>query len=398
MKILQVTPTFVPSNFGGVKVMSHKISKTLTKRGHEVVVYTTDADIGRSRLRDIQDIKNVDGIKVRYFRNPSNLLAYKYRLFLPLGIILAAKKEIRSFDMIHLHDFRTFENIVVRHYAQKYGIPYVLQARGSLPRIMTKQKLKQIYDIFWGYRLLRDASRLIALTETEAEQYKSMGVKEDKIEIIPNAIDLSEFENLPEPGKFRRQYGLDNNQKLILYLGRIHKIKGLDLLAEAFATLSKELKHAKLAITGPDDGYLPSLKKLITDLEISDKVLFTGPLYGRAKVEAYVDADVYVLPSRYEIFGSTVLEACACGTPIVLTDRCGTANIIDGQAGFAVPYDKDALSSAILRMLSDDKMRQEFGEKGKSLVRRKFNWEKIAVQVENLYLSCLSANGGECAS
>jgi len=241
--------------------------------------------------------------------------------------------------------------------------------------------------------VLKDASRVIAVTRTEAEQYKSMGVSEDKIEIIPLGIDLSVFDSLPERGEFRRKYGLGNDQRIILYLGRIHKIKGLDLLAKAFADLSQASNNIKLVIVGPDNGYLPSLKKLITDLEISDKVLLTGPLYGQEKLKAYVDADVYVLPSYYEIFSVTVLEACACGTPVIVTDRCGLADVISGQAGLVVPYDKEQLSNTILHMLSDDKMRRDFSEKGKLLVRQKFNCDKMAEQVERVYNgipSCLS--------
>jgi len=305
------------------------------------------------------------------------------------GIIKKTKEEIRHFDIIHMHNYRTFQNIVMHHFAKKCGVPYVLQAHGSLATFFQKGWLKRIFDVIWGRRILKDASKLIASTLIEAEQYKSMGISEHKIEIIPNGIDLSEFDNLPEEGEFRRKYGLGSAQKIILYLGRIHKIKGLALLVKAFADLSKPLRNIKLVIVGLDDGYLPSLKRLIADLEISDKVLFTGPLYGQEKLKAYVDADVYVLPSVYETFPVAVFEACACRTPVVVTDRCGIADVIDGQAGLVVPYDKDQLRDALLHMLGDDKMRLRFSEKGKLLVREKFNWEKVAEQIEKVYQSVI---------
>jgi glycosyltransferase involved in cell wall biosynthesis len=219
----------------------------------------------------------------------------------------------------------------------------------------------------------------------EAEQYSDRGIDKHKIEVVPNGIDLSEFENLPNRGEFKRKYGLESDQRIIFYLGRIHKIKGLDLLVKAFADLPQPLDDVKLVIVGPNDGYLPSLKKLVAHLEISKKVFFTGPLYGQEKLSAFVDADVYVLPSAYEIFGIAVLEALACGTPVIVTDRCGIADVIDNQVGLVVPYDKEQLSNAILRLLGDDKMQQQFGERGKLLVRERFNWEKIAEQMENVY-------------
>jgi len=390
MKILQVIPYFVPAwSYGGPVPAVYNLSKELVKKGHEVTVYTTDALEAKNRIREAEEI--IDGIDVRRFKNLSDTIAYNHNIFLSPGIIPEVKKRLKSFDIIHLHEYRTIQNIIVHRYAMKYGIPYVLQAHGSVPRVMAKKRLKQLYDNLWGYKLLRDALRVIALTETEAEQYKSMGVTEDKIEIIPSAIDLSEFENLPERGEFRRKYGLNCDQKVILYLARIHKIKGPGLLVKAFAGLAKELDTAMLVIVGPDDGYLPSLKELIKEQDIEEKVLFTGPLYGKKKLEAYVDADVYVLPSVYETFPLAVLEAFACGTPVIVTDRCGIADMVNCQAGVVVSYDKDQLSNAMLRILSDDEKRREFAEKGKLLVREKFNWQKIAEQAEHIYLGCLSS-------
>jgi len=370
--------------------VAYNLSKELVKKGHGVTVYTTDAFKAKNRIREGEEV--IDGIKVRRFKNLSNTIAYNHNIFLSPGILLGAKRRLKSFDIIHMHEYRTIQNIIVHRYAMKYGIPYVLQAHGSLPRIMSKKRLKQVYDNLWGCKLLKDASRVIAVTKTEVEQYRNMGISEDKVEIIPNGVDLSEFESLPERGEFRRKYGLGDDQRIILFLGRIHKIKGLDLLVKAFADLSKPLNDIKLVIVGPDEGYLPSLKTLVADLEISDKVLFTGPLYGQEKLNAYVDADVYVLPSYYETFPLTVLEACACGTPVILTDRCGIAGTIDGQAGLVVPYDEGKLLNSLKYMLNNDKARQDFSNNGRSLVQQQFSWEKIAEQVEELYMSCLSVS------
>ena len=92
-----------------------------------------------------------------------------------------------------------------------------------------------------------------------------------------------------------------------------------------------------------------------------------------------------MLPSSYEIFGITILEALACGTPVIVTDRCGIADIINGQAGLVVPYDQDKLQDACLNMLNNDQMRLEFGAKGEALVRQNFDWEKITEQLERVY-------------
>jgi glycosyltransferase involved in cell wall biosynthesis len=340
MKILEVTNLFSPVHGGSAEV-PYQLSSELARRGHQVTVYTSDFKVG--------GVIDVPGVTVHAFRTWLDLS----RLYLTPGIFGTASQEIKGFDIIHMHNYRTFQNMAVAHYARKGGVPYVLQAHGSLPTTNSKQRLKQLYDKAWGYRLLRDTARVIAVTAVEAGQYRNMGVGEDRIETIPHGINLAEFDSLPERGVFRREHGLDGNQRIILYLGRLHRIKGLDLLIQAFTGLSQQVGDARLVIAGPDDGYLRKLNRLISESGVAEKVLLTGPLYGPDKLKAYVDADVYVLPSVYEIFGITVLEACACGTPVVVTDRCGLAGVIDGRVGLAVPYDAGRLQEALQRLLND---------------------------------------------
>ncbi len=390
MRILQVVPFYYPAEaFGGpVPVVGH-VSEELVRRGHEVIVYTTDA-IGSSTRQKARYLE-IRGVKVHYFRNWSNSLAW-HRLFFAPGIVPQLRKEIRTFDVIHLQDYRTFQNIVVHHYAKKYGIPYVLQAHGSVGAFFQKGFLKRTFDTIWGYRILRDASKAIAVTKIEAEQLKNVGASEDKIKIVPPGIDLSEFGNLPKKGGFRNRYGLNSSQRIILYLARIHKIKGPDLLAKAFSRLLGDVSDTQLVFVGPDDGYLPALKKLVKELRIEERVLFTGPLFGKEKLEAYVDADVYVLPSSYEIFGLTVLEACACGTPVVVTEACGLADWINQRAGFKVAHDEHRLQEAIGMLLTNEELRKQLGDQASELVREQFSWHKAAQQIEKIYTELLSSS------
>ena len=380
MKILQLFDFFSLPHGGGSVDSLYRLSQTLAQRGHETTIYTSDFKL------DQEYIDSLQGVKVYPFHSWLNIL----RMPLAPSLVTEVKKTLKEFDIVHLHQYRSFQNIVIHHYAKQYNIPYVLQAHGSLTTFFQKGWLKRTFDKIWGYRILRDASKLIAVTETEAEQYKSMGASKDKIKIIPHGIAPAEFANLPPRGTFRKKYCLSDSEQIILYLGRINEIKGIDILVQAFAELSMDGRSKKLVIIGPDEGYLPFLKKLIADLEISDKVLFTGPLYGQEKFSAYIDADVYVLPSIYEIFGITVLEACACGTPVVVTDRCGIADIIDGEAGLVVPYDKEQLQRALLKILGNEKLGLQFSKKGKLLVREKLNWEKIIDRVEGVYQCILT--------
>jgi glycosyltransferase involved in cell wall biosynthesis len=391
MKILQVTNSFKYAwDSGGVARGTYEMSKCLAQRGHTITVFTTD----RGLPEDASIAKNLpvlmEGMEVYYFKNASKYLA-DHGLAIPLPAFQAVRDQLARYDIIHLHEYRRIINPVIHHYAMKLDIPYIVQPHGSLTKIMAKPILTEMFDSFWGKVLLKDASKILVLTEMEAEQCNSMGINENKIEIVPNGVHLAEYDNLPPKGSFKSKWHIPEGQKVILFLARIHKIKGPDLLAKAFAKISKDTNTLRLVFAGPDGGYLSSLKSLVSELGIEEKVLFTGPLYGRDKLEAYVDADVYVLPSIYETFPNSVLEACACGIPVIVTDRCGMANIIDGQAGIAVPYDENALGKAMLDILDNIEKQRQYGEMAKAIVSEKYKWGKIVEYLENIYSKCIES-------
>lgn len=388
MKILHISTSFKPAwETGGTNRVAYEISKNLVEKGHEVTAFTTDRGRKRVNVQKNQPVL-VDGIRVYYFRNISNYLAIKKKIVTPYYLPIIAKKEVKDFDVIHIHEHRTLLAAIVRHYAKKYRIPYVLQAHGSVLPTFQKQRLKNIFDLFFGYRILKDASKVIALTKTEAEQYKKMGVDENKIEIVPNGIDLSEYNNLPKRGEFRRKYSIRDEEKIILFIGRLHKTKGIELLVKTFTDISKEFNSIKLVFVGPDDGYRSTLEELIRALKMNDKVLFTGFVTNDVKMAAFVDADVFVTPS-FSGFPVTFLEACACGTPIITTNNGDELDWIDDKVGYVVEYDKDQLGDAITKVLSDEGLRRGFGEEGKRLVREEFGWDKIVRQMENVYENSL---------
>ncbi len=385
MKILQMIPAFYPAlAYGGTVKSAYYLSKELVKRGHEVTVYTSDTLDEYNRVKD--SIADIDGVTVHYFKNISNKLAW-YRFVLNPGVIFALRKNLRNYDVIHFHGYRNFQNMFVYYYAKKYNVPYIIQARGDLPYHDQKILIKKIFDFFCGNRLLRDAKKAIALTQMEVDQYINLGVIETSVELVPNGIDLTEYQTLPQKGYFKKKYDIEDKEKIILFLGRIHKIKGIDLLIEAFSLITKEFTDVKLVIAGPDDGYLSILKKQIDDFKIHDKVLFTGPIYGQDKIAAYVDADVYVLPSRYEIFGNTILEAYACGTPVIVTNRCGISDFVK-NVGYVVNFDRSELKDAILVLLKDRDLREGLGHEGKELVKKRFDLNEIIACYEKVYSSC----------
>ena len=398
MNVLQVMGSFVPSRFGGTQKFCHSLSKELVKRGHSVTVYASDADVGRARLKNILGTRFVDGIKVHYFRNLSSLLTDKLIIYLPLGIISTARREISNYDVIHLQVFRSVQNIVVHHYARKYNTPYILQPHGSIPRVVEGKRgfkwlLKWLFDAVFGNRILRDASKVLADTEVGVSEAKKAGIEPEKIVLIPLPLDTEEFSQLPPPGQFRKKYGI-KEKHVVMFLGRIHWIKGLDFLVESFYELTQLRDDVILALVGPDQGYQATLEELIDKLNLSGRVLFTGFLGGEEKLSALVDADVVVQPSRYEQAAWAPLEAVLCGTPIIVSQNTGSGEDVKRlDAGYLVEYgDKQGLVAAIQKILEDPSEARAKAQKAREFITANLSLTKRAEDYEKLYMECIQEN------
>ncbi|MBI5188325.1 MAG: glycosyltransferase family 4 protein, partial [Nitrospirae bacterium] len=271
----------------------------------------------------------------------------------------------------------------------KYKIPYILSAHGSVLRLMGKEFLKGLFDVCIGFKILNSAGKVAAVSNIEVEQYMSMGVSKDKITLIPNGINLSEFENAAElKGNFRGAYKL-SGKKILLFIGRLNAIKGIDFLLKTFALISKDDKDTILVIAGPDDGYKSEIERLIRHLDINDRVLLIDGLYGEDKIAAMTDADLFVYPSKHEIFGIAPLEALMCGTPVIVTESCGCADFLrEADAGIVVKYqDILQLSDAVKKILSKKDDAEDIAERGRELIQKQFNSNSISEKMIELYKS-----------
>lgn len=397
MNILHVAHFFYPClSAGGVVNASYQIALNQVKDNY-VKVISSDSCKQRLKFEESRYDVDVNGIKVDYFKNISNKFKLATMLDTPLAAPFKIRKDIKNHDIIHIHEHRQTLAIIACHYARKYNIPYIVQAHGSVLPFFQKEGLKNIFDKVFGFKILHNASCVFALTEVEKEQYIKMGVDEDKIEIVPLGINTEEYENLPSFGKFRSKFGIGLDDKLILFVGRIHEIKGLDLLIESFNSLLNDDIDGdidddidddcsiKLAIVGPDDGYLSTLEEKIKEYHLEDNVIITGPLYNEEKQEALVDCDLFVMPSKYESFTTSGLEAMACGKPLVLTKNNHIHDWVNGNVGLSCEDDELSLKSAISDVLFDDELSKRFGENGKKLIQEKYNWDMINKRILDIY-------------
>lgn len=332
MKILHIFDLFSLHRGGGTVDLLYKLAKAQAQKGHEVTIYTSDFELDRAYIESLPEVK------VHTFRCLSSLGGF---YFTP-GIIGGLRGRLKDFDVVHLHCFRSFQNIVLHHYARKYGIPYVLDTHGSLPRthgkVVFKGLLKWLYDVACGYRILKDASVCIAETKVGVNEYRKFGVSQDRIDMIAPPLDTTEFDNLPPRGIFRSKFNVQAKH-IVMFLGRINWIKGLAFLVESFAELVKQRNDVILAIVGNDDGYQATLENLINKLGIADKVLFTGFLGGKDKLAALVDASMLVQPSVYEQGVRVPFEAIMCHTPVIVSGHMGPGEIIGKtDTGYLVAY------------------------------------------------------------
>lgn len=387
MNILHVVPSFAPCfSHGGVVNASYQIAKKQIEAGHNVSVYTTDNCDKRLKFEDNYNV-DVDGIKVYYFKNLSNKFKNKFTIDTPASSLRYIKKTIKNFDIIHIHEHRHSLAIAAHRYAKKNKIPYVLQAHGSVLPFFQKEKLKDIFDKLWGFDILHDASRVFALTEVEKEQYLKMGISNEKVEIVPLGINLNEYNDLPAEGRFKSKYNMSEDDKLILFLGRIHEIKGLDLLINSFNNVKND--NAKLAIVGGDYGFKDELLKLIKKYSLHDRIVFPGVLTGKKKIEALVDCDIFVMPSRYESFTTSGLEAMACRKPLILTRNNHIHTWVKDNTGLVCEFDENELTDCIETLLDDEKLSEKFGNTGRELIENKYDWNKVEKQIEIIYQKCI---------
>lgn len=386
MKILQVCPFFPESPLltsSGVVHAIYEISKQLVKHGNEVTICTSSAEnyVGDKQILGTDKRTILDGIEILRF---PYLIGHR-SFNVTWQAVPYVKKNLKAFDVVHIHDARCFQSIVASHYAKKYGFPYVIQPHGSYLGTVSGNKLQWFLDHAFSRAIIKNSNEVLVLNKTEERYYLRSGIPAKKIEIVENGVDLSRFRQGLEIGKFRKRFGVGTHAHFILYVGRLTETKGLDLLINAFATLKLELQNVKLVLIGADYfGYEAVLKNQVSNLGLKDCILFTGPLDESDTRSAYIDADVFVTPS-FTGFPLTFLESCACGTPIVTTTNADTLDWIDGKVGYVTAYKKDELAEAILNILCEDTTRADFKANCGKLVEKQFGWSNVVDKIEETY-------------
>jgi len=385
MHITFVIPYFYPAlQYGGQPKSAYDLARALLSRGHRVTVLTTDSG-GHSRLptkNGRTTAQNVGGIEVFYYPNLSNYLAFHHRLFLPLGLFRNIRRHLADCDVVHVHELRSFLTVVAHYAVKRLQLPLVLSPHGGL-KWLGKRTAKYVFDRFWGQSIFHDAAKLIAVSPVEEQDARHFGAAPEKVRLLPNVLFAEDYTNLPQRGTFRRRWKI-REEKIVLFLGRLHWVKGADLLVDALSTLPAwSMKH-HLVIAGPDDGQERELRRKLQGTPLEKQTTFTGYLDHPAKLQAFVDADVVVIPSRSEVFAITALEALLCCKPVVLSSACGLFPMPGNECGIEQFTSENVtdLARAIDSVLSQAASGRS---RGREFVIREFSPEPVAERAEVIY-------------
>ena len=370
---------------GGVERHVLNLSRKLIQLGNEVEVFTCS---GTRNGGTLENFSVVDGIPVHRYASIANLGEFG-KVWPSFSVELFRGR----YDVIHAHSFRHPHTDISLLVSKLSGSASALTAHSPFHpdyvRVSLARALVPVYDDLVAPVTLRSFDLIVSLTTSEAKVLEEMGASRNRTVVIPHGIEEVHFIK-GDPSRFVSKYALEG-RSIILCLARTNRTKGLHFLLEAFARIAPRLPEASLVIAGPSTSqqeteFIGELIRLSRSLHVSDRVLFTGKLSDEEKVAAYEACSLFVLPSVYEPYGIVLLEAAAHGKPLVSTRTVGPGSIVsEGVNGSLVdPGDPEQLAGALLRIMTDERLRERMGEQAR-LMSREYTWERVARATEYSY-------------
>jgi glycosyltransferase involved in cell wall biosynthesis len=270
--------------------------------------------------------------------------------------------------------------------AQKFGKPYVVYPHGNFDpwALDLKKWRKKIWWQLFDKKNYRRAAAAVALTREEASQIRHMGFT-GRIEVIPNGVDFATYQEALSREAIEELFPPLKKKRWLLFMARLHPKKGLDVLLPALAEIRQQVRNLQLIIAGPDeDFYGRVVHRLINELNLHDVVCLTGMVTGSLKNGLLRQAELFLLPSHSEGFPMGVLEAMACGLPVIITRHCNLPEVGENNAGIIVENEVKDLTDGLLTLLRNKSLRKQFGKNGKSLVHEHYTWNQVAISTSYL--------------
>lgn len=366
MRVLNVVSVLSAREGGGNAERTVQLSRALISKGTQCTVLTLDIGEPTARLACMDGV----GLEV--------LPCLSQRFQVPRCGWLIVSRCVRNADVVHMMGHWSVLGVMVCLAALRYRIPYVVCPGGALPIFGRSRWLKKIFNLLIGYKVIRQASAWIAITQAEVSHFAAYGISSARVKVLPNGVWESDF-IASDSQEFRKEKLLFSGP-FILFIGRLNSIKGPDLLLDAYLRIASDFPGLHLAFAGPDEGLEKILKQRVESVGLSNQVHFCGFVGGRLKVSAYKAASLLVVPSRSEAMSIVAVEAGICGTPVLMTDQCGLDELAEVNRGLIVPASVDGLESGLKFVLENHEHLAEWGEKWRSIVCRRFLWRDIGQQ------------------
>ena len=382
MKILMLTWEYPPRVVGGIARVVHDLSQRMIKDGHEVTVVTY-------RDGNTPYYENDKGVEVyrvdNYMIHPNNFIDWIMQL--NFNMIAKATELIskEKFDVIHAHDWLV--SYAAKTLKHAFNIPVVATIHATESGRNSgihDETQRYINDSEW--MLTYEATEVIVNSNyMKSEIQRLFGLPFEKINVIPNGINLNNFTGIERDYDFRRQYAMDN-EKIILYVGRLVYEKGIQNLIGAMPKILNNYNDSKLVICGKG-GMIDALRQEVHNLGIDNKVYFAGYCDSKKVQKMYKCADVAVFPSTYEPFGIVALEAMLAGVPTVVSDVGGLNEIVEhGVTGMkSYAGNSNSIADSILALLFDQKLCDTVSRNAVKKVKELYNWNKIAQDTHYVY-------------
>ncbi|MBI2324514.1 MAG: glycosyltransferase [Chloroflexi bacterium] len=392
---------------GGMNVYVRELSRELASRGVEVDVFTRWREPGDPRIQELAPGARVIHVESGPIRYVPKAEVYARIEHFADEVERHIETEGRGYDLIHSHYW--LSAVVTRQLAARWDLPTVqmFHTLGLVKReVMTEDtdgESDERTEI--ERRAVRESDALVAASEIEASELMELyGADPAKIRVVPCGVDVDAFRPVRQVDA-RETLGRDQCERLVLFVGRIEQIKGIDVLLEAMGDLFRrrpDLRHEVcLVVVGgaldpnddaPELEKLEDLRRLVHEHRLEDNVDFIGSVDQRRLALWYDAADVCAVPSLTESFGLVALEAMASGTPVVATRVGGLQTVVvDGESGLLVPAsDHQALAVAMERVLTDHRLRVHLAHGARDRAER-FTWSRVGDGIEMLYDRILAA-------
>ena len=385
MRIVHAIGSLDPGHGGPPKIAAC-IAAGQAAMGHEVRIVSRDApDRADDTQKMLGSIPGIDRLHIDWLKAVSPLRQVFFKTP-PPGLA----EHLRWAEVVHIHNVWDPFNLAVADQCRRIGRPYLVLLNGMLdPWTLAQKRLKKRIFLALRYRAMLDGAAALHLGNRDEQRLIApLGLAAPGV-IIPNGVYPDEIAPPATVEPVFERFPFLRGKPFMLFMGRLHHKKGLDITAEAFALFARTHPGVQLVVAGPEGGAGDDLRRRIRAHGLEGSAHVIGPVYGELKWQLLHAADCFVLTTRQEGFSVAVTEALGCGLPCIVSEDCHYPEVAEAEAGYVTPLTAEASAAAMRRMFDPDHRREQMSAKGRQLVHERFTWPRIARQCIEVYQGIL---------